>query len=35
VKALDPVATGSPAPTAYEDAMRRNLSTLKEALSAR
>ncbi|HEY5577547.1 MAG TPA: metal ABC transporter substrate-binding protein, partial [Deferrimonas sp.] len=35
VKVLDPVATGSPAPTAYEDAMRRNLSTLKEALSAR
>ncbi len=35
VKALDPVATGSTAPTAYEDAMRRNLSTLKEALSAR
>lgn len=35
VKALDPVAIGSPAPTAYEDAMRRNLSTLKEALSAR
>jgi ABC-type Zn uptake system ZnuABC Zn-binding protein ZnuA len=35
VKVLDPVATGSPAPTAYEDAMRRNLSTLKDALSAR
>jgi len=35
VRVLDPVSTGSPAPTAYEDAMRRNLSTLKEALSAR
>jgi len=35
VRVLDPVATGSPTPTAYEDAMRRNLSTLKEALSAR
>jgi zinc transport system substrate-binding protein len=35
VLVLDPVATGSPAPTTYEDAMRRNLSTLKEALSAR
>jgi ABC-type Zn uptake system ZnuABC Zn-binding protein ZnuA len=35
VRVLDPVATGSPAPTAYEDAMRRNLSTLKEALSGR
>jgi ABC-type Zn uptake system ZnuABC Zn-binding protein ZnuA len=35
VRALDPVATGSPTLTAYEDAMRRNLSTLKEALSAR
>jgi len=35
VRVLDPVATGSPALTAYEDAMRRNLSTLKEALSAR
>lgn len=35
VRVLDPVATGSPARTAYEDAMRRNLSTLKEALSAR
>jgi len=35
VRVLDPVATGSPATTAYEDAMRRNLSTLKEALSAR
>ena len=34
VRVLDPVATGSPALTAYEDAMRRNLSTLKEALSA-
>ncbi len=35
VRVLDPVATGSPALAAYEDAMRRNLSTLKEALSAR
>jgi len=35
VRVLDPVATGSPALTAYEDAMRRNLSTLEEALSAR
>jgi len=35
VRVLDPVATGSPALTAYEDAMRRNLSTLKGALSAR
>jgi len=34
VRVLDPVATGSPALTAYEEAMRRNLSTLKEALSA-
>jgi len=35
VRVLDPVATGSPTLTAYEDAMRRNLSTLTEALSAR
>lgn len=35
VRVLDPVATGSPTLTAYEDAMRRNLSTLKEALSAK
>jgi zinc transport system substrate-binding protein len=35
VRVLDPVATGSPALTAYEDAMRRNLFTLKEALSVR
>jgi zinc transport system substrate-binding protein len=35
VRVLDPVATGSPALTAYEDAMRRNLATLKEALSVR
>ena len=35
VRVLDPVATGSPTLTAYEDAMRRNLVTLKEALSAR
>jgi zinc transport system substrate-binding protein len=35
VRVLDPLATGSTALTAYEDAMRRNLSTLKEALSSR
>jgi len=35
VRVLDPVSAGSAALTAYEDAMRRNLSTLKEALSAR
>jgi len=35
VRSLDPVATGSDAPTAYEEAMRRNLSVLAEALSAR
>ncbi|MCR4309761.1 MAG: metal ABC transporter substrate-binding protein [Deltaproteobacteria bacterium] len=35
VRVLDPVATGSPALTAYEDAMRRNLATLKEALATR
>lgn len=35
VRVLDPVATGSPALASYEDAMRRNLSTLTEALSAR
>jgi ABC-type Zn uptake system ZnuABC Zn-binding protein ZnuA len=32
VRTLDPVATGSTAPTAYEDAMRANLRTLSEAL---
>jgi len=35
VRVLDPVSTGSTALTTYEDAMRRNLATLKEALSAR
>jgi zinc transport system substrate-binding protein len=35
VRVLDPVATGSPSVTSYEDAMRRNLFTLREALSAR
>jgi zinc transport system substrate-binding protein len=35
VRVLDPVATGSPILTAYEGAMRKNLSTLKEALSVR
>ncbi|HEX9191890.1 MAG TPA: metal ABC transporter substrate-binding protein [Candidatus Deferrimicrobiaceae bacterium] len=33
VRVLDPVATGSTAPGAYEEAMRRNLETLAEALS--
>jgi len=33
VRMLDPVATGSTAPSAYEEAMRRNLRTLAEALS--
>jgi len=33
VRVLDPVATGSTAPSAYEEAMRRNLRTLAEALS--
>jgi len=35
VRMLDPVATGSVSPTAYEEAMRRNLAVLVEALSAR
>ena len=35
VRVLDPVATGTPSLTAYEDAMRRNLATLREALSDR
>jgi zinc transport system substrate-binding protein len=35
VRTLDPVATGSVSPSAYEDAMRRNLAVLEEALSAR
>ena len=34
VRVLDPVATGPTAPGSYEEAMRRNLSVLKEALSA-
>jgi ABC-type Zn uptake system ZnuABC Zn-binding protein ZnuA len=33
VRVLDPVATGSTAPGAYEEAMRRNLRILVEALS--
>lgn len=33
VRVLDPAATGSTAPTAYEDAMWRNLTTLSEALA--
>ncbi|GAB4233698.1 MAG: metal ABC transporter substrate-binding protein [Deltaproteobacteria bacterium] len=33
VRVLDPAASGTPSRTAYEDAMRRNLSTLKEVLS--
>jgi zinc transport system substrate-binding protein len=32
---LDPVSTGSASPTSYEDAMRRNLRTLTEALGTR
>lgn len=32
VRVLDPVASGSTAPASYEDAMRRNLETLTEAL---
>lgn len=35
VRTLDPVATGSPSPAAYEEAMRRNLAVLEEVLSAR
>lgn len=35
VRTLDPVATGSISPHAYEDAMRRNLAILAEVLSAR
>lgn len=35
VLALDPFSTGSTAPTAYEEAMRRNLRTLAEALGTR
>lgn len=33
VRSLDPVATGSTSPTAYEDAMRRNLRVLVEVLA--
>jgi ABC-type Zn uptake system ZnuABC Zn-binding protein ZnuA len=33
VRVLDPATTGSMAPTGYEEAMHRNLKTLKEALS--
>jgi ABC-type Zn uptake system ZnuABC Zn-binding protein ZnuA len=33
VRVLDPVATGETAPTAYEEAMRRNLRILAETLS--
>ncbi len=35
VLALDPFSTGSTTPTSYEDAMRRNLRTLAEALGTR
>lgn len=35
VRILDPVVTGSTSPSAYEDAMRRNLRTLKETLGTR
>ena len=34
-RVLDPVSTGSTAPSAYEDAMRRNLRTLAEVLGKR
>jgi ABC-type Zn uptake system ZnuABC Zn-binding protein ZnuA len=35
IRMLDPVSTGSTAPTSYEDAMRRNLRTLTEVLGTR
>lgn len=35
VRTLDPVATGSVSPDAYEEAMRRNLAILAEVLSTR
>ena len=35
VRTLDPVATGSLSPAAYEEAMRRNLAILSEVLAAR
>ncbi|MCX7803978.1 MAG: zinc ABC transporter substrate-binding protein [Planctomycetota bacterium] len=35
VYCLDPVASGEPVPDAYENAMRKNLETLKTALAAR
>jgi len=35
VRMLDPVSTGSTAPTSYEEAMARNLRTLTEALGTR
>lgn len=35
VRTLDPVATGSLSPDAYEEAMRRNLAILSEVLAAR
>ncbi len=34
VRILDPVATGSPAPSTYEDVMRRNFAILREILGA-
>jgi zinc transport system substrate-binding protein len=34
-RVLDPVATGSTAPTTYETVMRRNLAVLEEALTGR
>ena len=34
-RVLDPVSTGSTAPSAYEDVMRRNLGTLTEVLGMR
>jgi zinc transport system substrate-binding protein len=33
VRVLDPVSTGKTAPSTYEEAMRRNIHTLAEALS--
>jgi ABC-type Zn uptake system ZnuABC Zn-binding protein ZnuA len=35
VRALDPVSTGSTAPSTYEDAMRRNLRAILDALGER
>lgn len=35
LRTLDPVSTGSTAPSAYEDAMRKNLRTLMEVMARR